>query len=127
MKTLIAAAALALAACATTSTSGTHYYRANDSATPVSISGTLVQSIGLASATNDVSILFNGAKIAGGTFSGGSATFSGTHDGKPVLADCSAIAAGSFSYQLAYGFDRTDVKCSIFVAGQIAASLLLVP
>ena len=127
MKPLILSLALTLAGCATTSQSGAHYYRAEGSAAPITITGTLTQSIGFAAAENAVSIQINGARVAGGSFSGGSATFSGTHNNRPVIADCAAIAAGSFGHQMMYGFDRTDVKCTVLISGQLAASLLLVP
>lgn len=118
---------LALAACASTAVAPSQYYRSAGAADQVAIAGTLRQSDGLFSTSNDVAITFNGERVAGGVFTGGSAEFSGTHGGKPVLADCSAVAAGSMSHILMWGSDRTDVKCTVFIAGERAASFLLVP
>lgn len=120
------AAALLLSACSTTAATGAHYYRAQGAAAQLAISGTLEQSQGLVSVSNTVTVTIDGAAVITGTFTG-FAELSGTHAGKPVTADCTAAAAGSFSHQFWYGYDRTDVQCVVFVAGERAARLLLVP
>lgn len=127
MRYLAFLAALALAGCATTTQAPAQFYRAAGQSDQLAIAGTLHQTIGLTSASNDVSITINGQRVAGGTFSGGSMEFHGSYAGKPVLADCAAVAAGNFMYQMTYGFDRTDVKCTVFLAGDRAANFLMVP
>lgn len=118
---------LLVAACASTANAPAQYYRAAGQPDQIAVAGSLKQSQGLLSATNQVSITINGQTVASGEFSGGSAEFSGAFNGKPVLADCSAVAAGNLMHQLTWGYDRTDVKCLVFVAGERAANLMLIP
>lgn len=124
---LLVVAALLLSACASNATAPAQYYRAAGQQEQLAVAGTLQQTQGLTTATNQVSVTINGQRVAGGEFSGGSAEFSGSFNGKPVIADCSAIAAGNLMHQLTWGYDRTDVKCLVFIAGERAANLMLVP
>jgi hypothetical protein len=126
MKALIAALALALSACATQSTAPTQHYRAAGQADQIAISGTLRQKPGFMTRemNNDVSILINGQVVASGNFTGGAIELTGFYSGKPVLADCSAIASGAYAWG---GMNPANVRCIVTIAGERAAALLLVP
>ena len=117
----------AVAGCASTANAPSQFYRSAGQSDQIAIAGTLKQGFGLSSPSNEVAITINGQRVAGGSFNGGSAEFAGTYESKPVIADCSAVAAGSIGHQLLWGSDRVDVKCLVFVAGERAASFLLVP
>lgn len=128
MKTKISIlAALVLSACGTVTQVPPQFYRAQGQADQLAISGTLSQSKGVFTDTNDITVSINGETVIKGTIEKGSKEFPGMYAGKPVSADCSVVSAGSVASYLLNGSDRTDVKCTVYVAGERAANLVMVP
>lgn len=111
----IAAAAVLMAACATTQTA-IQPYRAPGAVSSVLVSGQL--SSGMASYT--LHLLVSGAAVASGDLdAAGSGILQGTWDGKPVVSDC-AGKTGFWS-------GATTVRCHVTIAGEHAATLQFSP
>lgn len=126
-KRITALAVLALSACGTVTQVPPQFYRAQGQTDQLAIAGTLSQSKGVFSDTNDITVTINGETVIKGTIEKGTKEFPGTYAGKPVSADCAVVSAGSIASMLLSGSDRTDVKCTVYVAGERAANLVMVP
>lgn len=110
MKALIAAlAVLALAGCATTATSTA--YRSAGQVDAWQIGGSF-------DGVNGITITINGNKVieeSMGMFSGiGSREFTGTYQGKPILAEC--------EYKRQF-YAAGYMQCQVFVSNERAANL----
>lgn len=120
----ILGAVLALAACATTTVSPAHYYRAAGDAGQLEISGTVVRSHTFSATgyAHEVALAVNGTEVARGDMGGGnSLDLRGDYQGRKIDAACGVLAGASFTDYRPY------VRCMVFVNGERAANLDLKP
>ncbi len=117
MKTLIAAAALALAACATSSTSGPNYYRAKGQDDRMTVTARLDTETGLIEQKNVVTTLIDGAPVSRLAVGYGSREATATYKGMPVITDCAAASNGA----------ALHFRCLVTINGERAARIVLTP